>query len=148
MATVHAYLNFNGNCNEAFDFYQKVFKTERLSTQLYDEIPADPSHPPMPDDAKGKVMHTAIKIGNGTLIMGSDVVEGFGHRLTIGNSAYIMLDAESASEAQDLFTSLSVDSPEVEMALGETFFAELYSSFQDRFGVWWMVHFEGNKKMS
>ncbi|MGO1869121.1 MAG: VOC family protein, partial [Sphingobacterium sp.] len=117
-------------------------------TQLYDEIPADPSHPPMPDDAKGKVMHTAIKIGNGTLIMGSDVVEGFGHRLTIGNSAYIMLDAESASEAQDLFTSLSVDSPEVEMALGETFFAELYSSFQDRFGVWWMVHFEGNKKMS
>ncbi|MGO1597502.1 MAG: VOC family protein [Sphingobacterium sp.] len=148
MATVHAYLNFNGNCNEAFDFYQKVFKTERLSTQLYDEIPADPSHPPMPDDAKGKVMHTAIKIGNGTLIMGSDVVEGFGHHLTIGNSAYIMLDAESASEAQDLFTSLSVDSPEVEMALGETFFAELYSSFQDRFGVWWMVHFEGNKKMS
>lgn len=148
MATVHAYLNFNGNCNEAFDFYQKVFKTERLSTQLYDEIPADPSHPPLPDDAKGKVMHTAIKIGNGTLIMGSDVVEGFGHRLTIGNSAYIMLDAESASEAQDLFTSLSVDSPEVEMALGETFFAELYSSFQDRFGVWWMVHFEGNKKMS
>ena len=81
------------------------------------------------------------------MLMGSDVVEGFGHKLTNGNSIYIMLDVASADEAKDLFDSLSAGAKLIEMPLEETFFAELYSSFQDQFGINWMIHFEGNKKM-
>ncbi|VTP97085.1 VOC family protein [Sphingobacterium daejeonense] len=147
MAKVHAYLNFNGDCNQAFDFYQKVFNSERLGTYFYDDIPAEPNQPPLPEDAKGKVMHTAVKINNETMLMGSDVVEGFGHALTNGNSTYIMLDVESPEEAKQYYDALSEGARVMEMELGETFFAELYSSFQDKFGINWMIHFEGNKKM-
>lgn len=144
MARVNIYLNFSGTCEQAFDFYQKVFNIERINTQFYDDIPPDPNHPPLPADAKGKVMHTAIEIGNGTSIMGSDVVEGFGHQFSGGNSTYVMLDATSKAEAQELFSKLSKNSPIIEMGLEPTFFAELFSSFQDQFGIWWMVHFKGN----
>lgn len=147
MTKVHAYLNFNGDCKAAFDFYQKVFKTESSGTYLFDDMPADPNFPPLPEDAKGKVMHTSIRINPDCMLMGSDVVEGFGHKLTNGNSTYIMLDVESPEEAKELFAALSEGAKQIEMPLEETFFAELYSSFQDKFGIQWMIHFEGNKKM-
>ena len=148
MAKIHAYLNFNGNCKEAFDFYGKVFQAASLGTYLYDDMPSDPNMPALPEDAKGKVMHTAIRINESTMLMGSDVVEGFGHKATNGNSTYIMLDTATADEARTLHQALSQDAKLMEMDLGETFFAEQYSSFQDKFGIYWMIHFEGNKKMN
>ena len=156
MAKIHAYLNFNGNCKDAFDFYQTVFKTESLGTHYYDDMPIEPNQPPLPEKAKGKVSHTAIYLNQDSMLMGSDIVDGFCNDdgspanqipITFGNSNYIMLDAQSAQEAQDLFNALSKDAKLVEMDLSETFFAELFSSFQDKFGIYWMVHFEGNKKM-
>lgn len=145
MTTVNVYLNFNGNCKAAFNFYQQVFQAQPAPVQLYDDIPASPDHPPLPEDAKGKVMHTSLKIGKDTLLMGSDVVEGFGHQYHQGNSTYIMLDTDSKAEAENLHQQLSKNALQVEMGLEETFFAELYSSFQDQFGIWWMVHYQGNK---
>jgi len=157
MAKLHAYLNFNGNCKDAFDFYQTVFKTESLGTQYYDDMPSEPSQPALPEEAKGKVMHTAIYLNQESMLMGSDIIDGFCSNeedssnnpapLTFGNSNYIMLDAQSAQEARELFNGLSKDAKLIEMELEETFFAELFSSFQDKFGVSWMIHFEGNKKM-
>jgi len=147
MAKIHAYLNFNGNCKEAFDFYQQVFKTESVGTYRYGDMPADPNMPALPDDAKDLIMHTAIKINDSTMIMGSDTYEAFSPKATFGTSTYIMLDAENAEEAKELHTALAKDAQNIEMDLAETFFAELYSSFQDKFGISWMVHFEGNKKM-
>ena len=156
MAKIHAYLNFNGNCKDAFDFYQTVFKTESLGTHYYDDMPTDPSQPALPEQAKGKIMHTAIFMNQESMLMGSDIVEGFCNEdgspanptsVTFGNSNYIMLDAESAQEARHLFDALSKDAKSIDMELGETFFAELFTSFQDKFGVSWMIHFEGNKKM-
>jgi PhnB protein len=58
-----------------------------------------------------------------------------------------MLDVESPEEAKQYYDALSEGARVMEMELGETFFAELYSSFQDKFGINWMIHFEGNKKM-
>jgi len=148
MATVNVYLNFNGNCNAAFNFYQQVFQAQPAAAQLYDDIPASPDHPPIPEDAKGKVMHTSLKIGKDTLLMGSDVVEGFGHQYHQGNSTYIMLDTDSKAEAENLHQQLSKNALQIEMGLEETFFAELYASFQDQFGIWWMIHYQGNKMSS
>ncbi len=147
MTKVHAYLNFNGNCEEAFHFYANVFKTEILSTYRFGDIPEDPDYP-MADADKAKIMHTAIKLNNDCMLMGSDCIEGFGHQLTSGNNTYIMLDTETAEEAQELYTALTAQAKSIEMELGEQFWAELYASFQDKFGIWWMVHFEGNKAQS
>lgn len=146
MPKVHAYLNFDGDCAQAFEFYQKAFNARSTGTMKFGDMPPDANFP-LPDDAKEKVMHTAIMLNETTMLMGSDVIEGFGHKHVTGNSTYVMLDATTKEEAQNLFSALSVNAKEIEMPLEESFFAELYASFQDQFGVWWMIHFEGNKKM-
>ncbi|MGM1429946.1 VOC family protein [Sphingobacterium lactis] len=147
MAKVHAYLNFNGDCRQAFKFYQTVFKAENLGTHTYGDMPADPNFP-LAEDAKDKVMHTAIHINPETMLMGADVLPGFGQPLSQGNGTYIMLDTKDIAEAEELFQALSKDAKVIEMQLEETFFAERFASFQDKFGVYWMIHFEGNKRMS
>ena len=147
MAKIHAYLNFDGNCEEAFLFYENVFNTKNVGMHRFGDMPVDPNYP-MNDADKHKIMHTAIMVNERTMIMGSDCLENFGHKLTKGNSTYVMLDTDTAAEAKELYQALSVNAQNIEMALGEQFWAELYASFQDQFGICWMIHFEGNKKMS
>ena len=148
MAKIHAYLNFNGNCEEAFRFYEKVFDAPNLGTIRYGEMPGESNEPELPSEVKNKVLHTAININETTMLMGSDIVEGFGAQpVSDGNRTYIMLDVDSVEEAEKLYALLAEDAKNIEMKLEEAFFAELYASFQDRFGVYWMIHYEGNKKM-
>ncbi|WCM43259.1 VOC family protein [Flavobacterium sp. CBA20B-1] len=146
MARIHAYLNFNGNCEQAFSFYEKVFKTPNIGINRFGDMPENPEFP-INDEDKQKIMHTAIMLNENTMIMGSDCLESFGHQLKHGNSTYVMLDTDTAQEAKDLYASLSENAMNIEMELSEQFWAELYASFQDQFGIWWMIHFEGNKKM-
>ncbi|SEI03227.1 PhnB protein [Paenimyroides aquimaris] len=146
MAKIHAYLNFNGNCEEAFTFYEKVFNTQSTGTYRFGDMPENPEFPVNNED-KQKIMHTAIMINDSTMLMGSDCIEGFGQKIINGTSTYIMLDTETAQEAKDLYQALSENALNIEMPLGEQFWAELYASFQDQFGICWMIHFEGNKKM-
>ncbi len=146
MAKIHAYLNFNGNCEEAFTFYEKVFNTQSIGTYRFGDMPENPEFPVNNED-KQKIMHTAIMINDSTMLMGSDCIEGLGQKITNGTSTYIMLDTETAQEAKDLYQVLSENALNIEMPLGEQFWAELYASFQDQFGICWMIHFEGNKKM-
>nr|WP_288809466.1 VOC family protein [uncultured Sphingobacterium sp.] len=146
MALLHAYLNFNGNCEEAFEFYRTVFNTPLIGVHRFGDMTADPAYP-IADADKNKIMHIAIHINDSVMLMGSDCVESFGQKATFGTGSYLMLDAQSAVEAKALYDKLSVDAQNIEMPLGEQFFAELFASFQDKFGIAWMIHFEGNKKM-
>ncbi|WDF70267.1 VOC family protein [Sphingobacterium oryzagri] len=146
MVKIHAYLNFNGNCEEAFTFYQTVFGGPLLGLHRFGDMPADPDFA-MPDAEKNKIMHTALHINKDVMLMGSDCIENFGHKAVFGTATYIMLDTETIDEARALHTKLSDQAQVIEMDLAETFFAELYSSFTDRFGISWMIHYEGNKKM-
>lgn len=146
MAKIHAYLNFNGTCEQAFMFYEKVFNTQNIGTYRFGDMPADPDYP-MNEEDKKKIMHTAIMINESTMLMGSDCVENFGHKVTNGNSTYIMLDTQTAEEAKALYAALTENAMKMEMELGEQFWAELYASFQDQFGIFWMIHYEGNKRM-
>ena len=146
MAKIHAYLNFNGNCEQAFTFYEKVFNTQRIGTHRFGDLPADPNFQ-LNDEDKQKIMNTSIMINDSSMLLGSDCIEGFGQKIINGNSTYIMLDIETSQQAKDLYQALSENALNIEMPLGEQFWAELYASFQDQFGICWMIHFEGNKKM-
>ncbi len=146
MAKLHAYLNFNGNCEEAFNFYQTVFNTPLLGTHRFGDMPSDPNFS-IPEGDNNKIMHTALHINDDVMLMGSDCVESFGQKAVFGTGTYIMLDTATVEEAQELHGKLSVDAQNMEMDLAETFFAELFSSFTDKFGISWMIHYEGNKKM-
>lgn len=147
MAKINAYLNFNGNCEEAFTFYKKVFNTEGTGTYRFGDMPADPNFP-LAEEDKNKIMHTALMINSESMLMGSDCIEQFGHKATAGTNTYIMLDVESSEEAKKLYDALINNAQHIEMPLGEQFFAELYSSFTDQFGISWMIHYEGKNKMN
>ena len=144
MAKIHAYLNFNGDCEQAFEFYESVFETKNIGIHKMGDMPPNPECQ-IPESAKNKVMHVAIFINDSTMLMGSDIIEEFGHQYQPGNNNYIMLDVENAEEAHKLYDRLSVNAKKIEMPLAEQFFAELYASFIDQFGTPWMIHFEGNK---
>ena len=137
MAKVHAYLNFNGNCEQAFHFYETVFETKNVGMHKMGDMPPSPEFQ-IPENAKNKVMHTALFINESTMLMGSDIIEEFGQKYVQGNNSYVMLDVESVEEGTKLYERLTV---------AEQFFAELYASFVDQFGIAWMIHFEGNKAM-
>lgn len=147
MAKVHAYLNFNGNCEEAFKFYETVFETQNIGMHKMGDMPPSPDFQ-IPESAKDRVMHTALFINESTMLMGSDIVEEFGQKYVQGNNSYVMLDTDNAEEARTLYNRLSVNAKIMEMPLAEQFFAELFASFIDQFGTPWMIHFEGNKAHS
>lgn len=147
MAKVHAYLNSNGDCEKAFQFYETVFETQNIGMYKMGDMPPNPEFQ-IPESAKDKVSHVALFINETTMLMGSDIIEEFGHQYKAGNNNYIMLDVDNPAEAHQLYDRLSVNAKSLEMPLAEQFFAELYASFIDQFGTPWMIHFEGNKAHS
>ena len=96
MANVSIYLNFNGNAEEAFNHYKKVFGTEFSAPILkMKDIPAQPGMPELSEADKNKVMHVALPILGGTEIMGTDILESMGHQLIEGNNVTISLNPET-----------------------------------------------------
>jgi PhnB protein len=140
MAAVNPYLTFNNNCAEAFDFYKSAFGTEFLTRMLFSDIP-DSKY-----DAKegNKVMHVALPIGQGTILMGSDSPAEFGP-LREGDNLSIAISAASEEEAKKLFDSLSAGG-KVTMPLEKAFWGALFGMFTDKYGVQWMVNYDYEKK--
>ena len=83
MATLNPYLNFNGNTEEAFNFYRSVFGGEFLNLQRFKDTPMADT---MPEDAKDKIMHIALRIGKGNTLMATDAIESMGQKLSNGNN--------------------------------------------------------------
>jgi PhnB protein len=138
MKTVHPYLNFAGNTEEAFTFYRSVFGGEFTGISRFRDMGG--AEMGIPEDELDRVANMGLPLANGVMLMGTDTVSTW-QTLTQGNNAYIMLDCESAEEAQRLFSALSAGG-RVEMELQKTEWAKLYASFVDRFGVQWMVYYE------
>ena len=137
MKAISPYLNFNGNTEEAFNFYRSVFGGEFSSLQRYKDMPGSESFPP---GEREKVMHVALPLGKAGSIFGSDVPSSMLANLSFGTNAHIIIEAESEEEARRLFDALSLGG-KVAMALQKTFWGALYASFADRFGVQWMINF-------
>lgn len=133
--TINPYLNFNGTCEEAFNFYKKAFGGEFTMISRAGENPV-----PVSEKEKNLIMYIELPIGNDKL-MGSDIFESFGHKIVVGNNNYVAISPESKEEADRLFYALS-EGGEVEMPISQQFFG-YFGSFKDKFGVCWMVHFVG-----
>lgn len=141
MATVNPYLNFNGNTEEAFNFYKSVFGGEFLAVMRFKDN-AECGN--IADSDKERIMHIALPIGNGNFLMATDALESMGQKLTVGNNFYICLSPESKEEADKLFNGLSADG-KIEMPLQDMFWGAYYGSFTDKFGVQWMVNYSPNQ---
>ncbi len=143
MASVSTYLNFDRNCEKAFNFYKTVFGTELEGDGFsrYGEAPVEEGQPPVPEADKNLVMNVSLNILAGHNIMGSDYCEWMGQKYVGGNHIYITLCPDTRVEADRLFAALS-EGGKVEMPMQDMFWGDYYGSFTDRFGVGWMIDTE------
>lgn len=144
MAQTSTYLNFPRNTEEAFNFYKSVFGGDFLGgIHRFGTIPPQEGMPPMPEADKNLVMHVALPILGGHLLMGTDAPESMGFNLVKGNNVYISLHPDSRKEADDLFAKLSAGG-QVEMPMQDMFWGDYYGSFTDKFGIKWMVNYHAS----
>lgn len=139
MATINTYLNFNGNTEEAFNFYKAAFGGEFATIMRFGDTPGCDE---MPVTDKDKIMHIALPIG-GNMLMGTDVPETM-EQVKNGTSVSISINTDSEEEAKHLFATLS-DGGKVQMPLEDMFWGALYGMFTDKFGIQWMVNYEYGK---
>jgi PhnB protein len=116
MATLSPWINFNGNAEEAFAFYQSVFGGEFVKVVRFKDIAT--AEFPVPEKEANKIMYIALPIGNGTRLIANDVPEVMGKVNERENRSKILVTAESKEEAERLFNGLSVGG-EVEGPMGE-----------------------------
>lgn len=138
MKSVNPYLNFNGQTEEAFTFYQSIFGGE-LEISRYGDL----------DDNMGATGNDLNLVANASLpltadikLFGSDILDFMGQKLEAGNNFYINLETESEEETEQLFNKLA-DGGEVEMPLEHTGWAEKFGIVKDQFGTQWMVYYTG-----
>lgn len=145
MARTSTYLNFMGKTDEAFGFYQSIFNTEILGPVMrWSDLPADPAMPPLSEAEKRRIMHIALPIVGGHVLMGTDMLESMGQTLVVGNNVSINLEPDTRAEATRLFHALA-EGGTVTMALADMFWGALFGSVTDKYGVQWMVNCEAPK---
>ena len=140
MTTISPYLNFNGNTEEAFNFYKSVFGGEFLALMRFKD---NPDCKDMSEADKERIMHVALPIGTGGVLMATDSLESLGQKLSVGNNFYIAISPESKEEADRLFTGLSAEG-KIEMPMQDMFWGAYYVSFTDKFAVQRMVNYSEN----
>ncbi len=141
MATTNTYLNFNGNCEEAFLFYKSVFGGDFNYIGRFNEMPPQ-SENPMSEEDGNRIMHVSLPIGT-SILMGSDTGGEWATSFKQGNNFSVSITAESKEEADKLFTGLS-EGGNVTMPLSDTFWGDYFGMLVDKFGINWMMSFNKN----
>ena len=138
MALIHPYINFNGNAEEAFLFYQSVFGGEFAKIMRFKDIASDDF--PVSEKEANKIMHIALPIGPNVL-MANDVPESMGRVNENENRSKITVSAASREEADKLFHGLSAGGT-VEAPIGDSPWGSYFGMFRDKYGIEWMIDFD------
>lgn len=141
MTTINIYLTFDGNCKQAFEFYQSVFGGEFVSLSTFGEMPPQEGIPPIPDHMTDRLMHVSLPISKETILMGSDSGGDWGPKLQVGNNFSISVNPENESEADRIFNALA-EGGNITMPLAKMFWGAYFGSLTDKFGINWMVNCE------
>lgn len=135
------YLFFNGNCLEAMQFYADTLGGEITGVFKNGQAPDPESRMPGGDDL---VMNMAMKLGNST-VMASDAP---GEWYSKPQGFSVVVSPKTVVEVERVYKALSADAKSVAMPLGETFWAERYAMFTDKYGTPWMINYPGAKATS
>lgn len=138
MAKINPHINFNGNAEEAFNFYKSVFGGEFVKIIRFKDIAS--SEFPVAVNEENKIMHIALAIGE-NFLMANDVPESMGRTNENENRSKIAISAESKEEAIMLFDKLS-EAGQLEIPLEESPVGSYFGMFRDKYGIEWMVDFE------
>ena len=130
------YLNFGGNCQEAFKYYERVLGGKILAMMTHAEIPGE-AQAQLPPGWKNKIMHARLEIGDNVL-MGSDAPPD---RFQKPQGFFVSIHTDDPEEAERIFAALA-DNGNVHMPLQQTFWAIRFGMLVDKFGIPWMVNCE------
>ncbi len=134
---LNAYLHFNGNCRDVFEFYRSVFGGEYVIFQTFGDAPLDTGVSEADHD---KIMHATLSIGDGVL-MGSDVPANFGPPREAGTNFSLSYPTNSREETDELFTKIS-EGGSVMMEPQEMFWGAYFCACTDKFGTNWMFNYD------
>lgn len=138
MSALNPYLNFNGNCEEAMNYYKSVFGGEFAMIMRYKDVPEDV---PMPDGKVDgdKIMHVSFPIGK-SVLMASDCPPSM--EVTYGSGGYnISVSADSKEDADKFFNGLSAGGNTI-MPMADAFWGSYFGMCVDKFGISWMISFD------
>ena len=127
---LYVYLNYGGNCEQAFRFYEEHLGARITEIARHGDVP----NPDIPESWKNAVLHARLDIGE-TVVMGADIPPDIFKPM---RSAYLTLMLDSDEEAERVYALLS-DSGEIFMKMEQTFFASRFAMLRDRFGTSWML---------
>lgn len=138
MTTINPYLYFNGNCEEAFDFYKNVFQRDFTFLGRYKDVPQADRQ--MFQETDEKIMHVSLPISNETVLMGSDNSEAH-NQMIINSNFSLIVHTDKKEEADRLFNELSKGGL-IKMSMNLTFWGSYYGICVDKFEVMWKVTVE------
>ena len=138
MAKINPHIHFNGNAEEAFEFYKSVFGGSFSKIMRFKELSTEGFQ--FPEEELNKIMHIALPISAGCVLMGSDVPNMLGIVNENENRSKITVSAESKEEAAAIFTGLSAGGT-IEFPMGDSPWGNYFGAFRDKYGVEWMVDF-------
>lgn len=135
------YLNFDGNCAEAFAFYAKLFKGTIVHQNSFGEIPPSEGMPPLPEAVRSRIMHVHLQVQEQSL-MGSDAMPGAdvgSGRFQPAQGLWVSIQAADVAEGRRIFDALA-QGGEAVMPFAATFWSPGFGMVRDRFGTPWMVN--------
>ncbi|MBU3146107.1 VOC family protein [Clostridium sp. CF012] len=137
---IGVYINFNGNCRQAVEFYAQAFGTEKPHIMTYGQTPPDPKFV-ISEEAKNLVLHALLNIA-GSNVMFSDVFPGT--PFTNGNNITLVVGSKNIDEIKSLFNKLK-EGGTVDMELQETFWSKCYGSLTDKFDIGWQFSYDSKE---
>ncbi len=141
MINANPYLNFQGNTEEAMNFYRSILGGEFTIFQRFKDVVGWDK---MPAKEQNMMMHISLKVNDNFTIMATDALESMEQKVIFGNNSYMCLHAESEKEVDKLFNGLSAGG-KVEMPVNKTFWGAYCGMCWDKFGVQWMINYTYNK---
>jgi PhnB protein len=142
MALINPHINFNGNAEEAFLFYQSVFGGAFSKIIRFKDLAS--AEFTVAENEANKIMHIALPIGK-SILMANDVPEILGRTNENENRSKIVISAESKEEADHLYSGLSAGG-QIEMPIGDSPWGTYFGMFRDQYGIEWMVDFDPKEK--
>ena len=136
MTTLSPWINFNGNAEEAFNFYRSVFGGEFKNITRFKDI-ATPEFQ-IPENEAEKIMQITLPINGGNMLIGNDVPEFMGKVSEDENRSKIHVTADSKEEAERIFGALSADGA-VEGPMGNSPWGTYFGMLRDQFGIEWVI---------
>lgn len=141
MIRLDTYLNFNGNTEEVFNYYKKVFNGSFSKLMRFRDMPGGDK---MSNSDQAKILHVALPVGD-NILMGTDVLDSMNQKISTGDNITISITLDDETEANRIFDALAEEG-NIIMPLGTEFWSDLFGICKDKFGIQWMMNFTPKQK--